>query len=96
MLLPPPSLAGKASTPHPAVIAAIIVNYIAIPYQFLVIEHTNIIEFMLPKRAIPAPPPEPARKSSRPATPIKKKIAFQNERNRRAAEREKITREKAK
>jgi hypothetical protein len=88
-------LAGKASTPHPAVIAAIIVNYIAIPHRFLATEHTNIIVFMPPKRATPAPPPESARKSSRPATFIKKKVAFQSKRDRRAAEREKAAREKA-
>jgi hypothetical protein len=71
---PHQNLAGKASTPHPAIIAPIIVNYIAIPHRFLATEYTNIIVFMPPKRATPAPPPEPARKSSRPATPTKKKL----------------------
>jgi hypothetical protein len=32
---PHQSLAGKASTPHPIAIAAIIVNYIAIPYHIV-------------------------------------------------------------
>jgi hypothetical protein len=91
---PHQNLAGKASTPHSAVIAAIIVNYIAILHRFLAIEYTNIIEFMPLKRAIPAPLLEPTRKSSRPVTPIKKKVAFQSERDRRAVKREKITREK--
>jgi hypothetical protein len=73
---PHQNLAGKASTPRPAVIAAIIVNYIAIPYRFLATEYTNIIVFMPSKRAIPAPSSELARKSSRPVTFIKKKVAF--------------------
>jgi hypothetical protein len=71
---PHQNLAGKASTTHPAIIAPIIVNYIAIPHRFLATECTNIIVFMPPKRATPAPPPEPAWKSSRPATPTKKKL----------------------
>jgi hypothetical protein len=43
---------------------------------------------MPPKRA-PLPQVEPTRKSSRPPTPTKKKVAFQTERDRRATERAK-------
>ena len=92
-LAPPPTKIGgegehsASDCPHR--------HYIAILHRFLATEHTNIIEFMPPKRAIPAPPPEPARKSSRPTTPTKKKVAFQSERDRRAAEREKAAQKKA-
>jgi hypothetical protein len=51
-------------------------HYIAILHRFLATEHTNIIEFMPPKRATSASLLEPARKSSRPIIFIKKKVAF--------------------